>query len=307
MVLFCATLLVSEWARRGIEYLARRYGRQSHGWELAVTATCLAALFVYHNQRIYSFITHTASREFFLTADEEELRDWLRRRDASLGKYTLATASHELNYLAAYWTHADLLLPEGFPLHSVESNAEIEERMARLLAIYGATPASWLDFNLHRHVWDQWSWSRSQTPLRTTRVYVLSAPQSNCHRRQCRRQHTAQRPLAARPRGTPKSDCATTKTCVVGCTTHTWPAFTLPSRLPSGSTKARHPRRRDARRYHPRRSLSCPWQPRFERLCPRVPPRRFGSMGATGTEPIVFHQRLAANTAPHTDSMPADW
>ena len=162
MVLFCATLLVSEWARRGIEYLARRYGRQSHGWELAVTATCLAALFVYHNQRIYSFITHTASREFFFTADEEELRDWLRRRDASLGKYTLATASHELNYLAAYWTHADLLLPEGFPLHSVESNAEIEERMARLLAIYGAAPASWLDFNLHRPAWDQWSWGASR-------------------------------------------------------------------------------------------------------------------------------------------------
>ena len=138
-----------------------------------MTATCLAALFVYHNQRIYSFITHTASREFFLTADEEELRDWLRRRDASLGKYTLATASHELNYLAAYWTHADLLLPEGFPLHSVESNAEIEERMARLLAIYGATPASWLDFNLHRHVWDQWSWVPRDSSPHGTGICII--------------------------------------------------------------------------------------------------------------------------------------
>ena len=106
-----------------------------------MTATCLAALFVYHNQRIYSFITHTASREFFLTADEEELRDWLRRRDASLGKYTLATASHELNYLAAYWNHADLLLPEGFPLHSVESNAEIKSGWPVSWPSYAHRPA----------------------------------------------------------------------------------------------------------------------------------------------------------------------
>jgi len=52
---------------------------------------------------IVSSSTRLAKSSFF-TADEEHLRDWLRRRDASPGKYTLATASHELNYLAAYWT-----------------------------------------------------------------------------------------------------------------------------------------------------------------------------------------------------------
>ena len=30
--------------------------------------------------------------------------------------------------------------------------------MAKVLAIYGATPESWLAFNLNRAFWDQWSW-----------------------------------------------------------------------------------------------------------------------------------------------------
>src|SRR5690606_7746815 len=56
----------------------------------------------------------------------------------------------------------DLLLPEGFPYHDGSTNAELETRMSELLAIYGATPASWLNFTLHRHVWDQWSWAVSR-------------------------------------------------------------------------------------------------------------------------------------------------
>jgi hypothetical protein len=162
VVLFCAVVLACESTKSVVQHMAVRLRRDPRRWELALSAAFVAALFIYHNSRIHGFIKHTAGQEFFLTADEEHLRDWLRRRDKSLGQYTLATASHELNYLAAYWTHADLLLPEGFPLHSMESNAEIEERMARLLAIYGATPASWLDFNLYRHVWDQWSWGVSR-------------------------------------------------------------------------------------------------------------------------------------------------
>lgn len=130
--------------------------------EIAGTAVLLGSLFVYHNVRIHQFITKVAAREFFLTKDEEELQDWLKQRQASLGNYTLATASHELNYLCAYWTNADLLLPEGFPYHGFRSQADLESQMARVLAVYGSNPERWQEFNLYRHASDQWSWAVSR-------------------------------------------------------------------------------------------------------------------------------------------------
>jgi hypothetical protein len=159
---FCLVILVSE----TLKLLMRsRLGgwRRTLPLEITGTVALLAALLVYHNLRIYHFVKHTAAYEFFLTKDEEELGDWLRKREPSLtdpkhGNFTLATASHELNYLCAYWTNADLVLPEGFPYHNASSDDEIIDRMAKVLAIYGATPESWLAFNLNRAFWDQWSW-----------------------------------------------------------------------------------------------------------------------------------------------------
>jgi hypothetical protein len=161
MLLFAMTLLISESVKN---WLRARVGqpRRSLRWEIVGTVTLVSIIFAYHNLRIHNFVAHTAAHEYFLTKDEEELRSWLQQQEPSLGKYTLATASHELNYLCAYWTNADLMLPEGFPFHSGDSDAEIRDRMATLLAVYGATPESWLAFNLNRHVWDQWSWARSR-------------------------------------------------------------------------------------------------------------------------------------------------
>jgi hypothetical protein len=111
-------------------------------------------------------VTRTAASEFFLTEDEEHLRDWLRARPAEETR-SLATASHELNYLCAYWTNADLLLPEGFPYHTATSEDEIEDRMADLLRLYRTEPQTWIDFNTHGHSDDQWSWHESR--LRSAR------------------------------------------------------------------------------------------------------------------------------------------
>jgi hypothetical protein len=74
------------------------------------------------------------------------LRPWLEEYERRHGKFELATASVELNYLAAYWTNADLLLPSGFPYHSAADNQEIRDRALQLLHLYGATTKSWGEF-----------------------------------------------------------------------------------------------------------------------------------------------------------------
>jgi hypothetical protein len=161
VLLFCGIVVLSEAIKLIVRHIFTTAVR-SNFWEVALAGSLLAALFIYHNARIYRFVSRTVASEFFLTKDEEQLRDWLQEREQSLGDYSLVTASHELNYLCAYWTRADLLLPEGFPYHSAATNEEIEDRMAEVLRTYGATPERWLEFNLHRHVWDQWSWAESR-------------------------------------------------------------------------------------------------------------------------------------------------
>lgn len=136
--------------------------RRSRVLEIGGAVALLAALFAYHNDRIHKYITRQAAYEFFLTEDEEHLGDWLKRLDMRRDQFALATASHELNYLCAYWTDADLLLPEGFPYHSAASFDEIAARMARLLAVYRSTPQRWASFNLHQHSSDQWNWAKSR-------------------------------------------------------------------------------------------------------------------------------------------------
>ena len=175
---FCLVILISETFKLLMRSRLGGWRRTMH-FEIIGTAALLAALLVYHNLRIYHFVERTAAREFFLTKDEEELGGWLRQREPSLGdpqhrNFTLATASHELNYLCAYWTNADLMLPEGFPYHNVSPDDEIIDRMAKVLAVYGATPESWLAFNLNRAFWDQWSWVCSrQLAARHNYMYYL--------------------------------------------------------------------------------------------------------------------------------------
>src|SRR5690606_26419074 len=107
-------VIASESTKHLLRHIVRR-AELNWRWEFALSLALLGALLVYHNDRIERFIKRTASREFFLTEDLEHLRDWLRQHDHALGDYTPATASHELNHLCAYWTRADLMLPEGFP------------------------------------------------------------------------------------------------------------------------------------------------------------------------------------------------
>lgn len=141
-LLFVATLAVCEGVRTSVWRLGVR---GMSAWTAAVCASLLV-LFAYHNYRIHSFVTNVAARDFFLTADAQGMKRWLEQFDREHDRYELATASLELNYLCAYWTDADLLLPSGFPYHNGASTEEIESRTLRLLRLFNASEKSWLRF-----------------------------------------------------------------------------------------------------------------------------------------------------------------
>lgn len=141
-LLFATVLASAEWARTSLPMFTR-WNR--HTWAIVATIA-LTSLFAYHAYRTHWFVKHTARRDFFLTADAEKLRTWLQEFDRHHDSYELATASVELNFLSAFWTNADLLLPSGFPYHSAAPNQEILSRAVRLLRIYGTSAESWLKF-----------------------------------------------------------------------------------------------------------------------------------------------------------------
>ncbi|MCC7083490.1 MAG: hypothetical protein IT427_00620 [Pirellulales bacterium] len=133
-------------------------------WASAMTLG-IAILLAYHIYRINWFVSNVAARHFFLTADAERLRPWLEEFERQHGPFDLATASLELNYLAAYWTNADLLLPSGFPYHNAASNREIHDRLMQLLRLYRATPATWEQFtqSIGGRFHEAWFTSRVQS------------------------------------------------------------------------------------------------------------------------------------------------
>jgi hypothetical protein len=163
-ILFACCLAVSEsirrWLVRGVWSV-----RWSRPIELSVGLGCVLLLLGFHEHRIHRFLKNTAGREYFLTRDEERLRQWLAdysRDERGERRYLLATASPELNLLCAYWTDADLWLPSGFPYHSAASRETLETRTADLMRLYNVASQEWLDFNLHMHADDQWGWARSR-------------------------------------------------------------------------------------------------------------------------------------------------
>jgi hypothetical protein len=160
-LLFAVLLLILESGRR---IIVRRWlsPSQSRLVELSVAVICVAVLLGYHQRRIHRFIKNTASREYYLTRDAEQLHDWLDAYSRGRGRYSLATASPELNLLCAYWTDADLWLPSGFPYHCGSSREKLEQRTADMMRLYNASPERWLSFNLHMHADDQWSWAQSR-------------------------------------------------------------------------------------------------------------------------------------------------
>lgn len=165
-LLLVLILLAGEALHRVV--LWRGWRRQHSGgaaqrtWtRIVVVGIC--GLFVVHQLKIERFIRKVASREFFLTADAEQFRDWLQDYERRKGAFSLATVSHELNYLCAYWTDADLLLPEGFPYHNAADNAEIRQQVASLLRVYGATPESWRQFARPGEGRFQQDWRESRT------------------------------------------------------------------------------------------------------------------------------------------------
>jgi hypothetical protein len=104
-------------------------------------------------------------QEYFLTKDAEALRPWLEEYGRTHKQYSLATVSTELNYLCAYWTNADLMLPSGFPYHSLESNKKIRQRTVELLRLYNIQPDAWTKFaspreNFYFHI--AWRTSRAE-------------------------------------------------------------------------------------------------------------------------------------------------
>lgn len=196
MLLFALLVVVME----ALRSMLRLWLRTPQAWragQVLLTVLFLTGLLGYHTYRIQRFVRNVAAREFFLTRDEEELKTWLQQRESTLGSYSLATASHELNYLCAYWSRADLWLPEGFPYHGVWTQEEIEQRTARVLALYGATSRRWEEFTLDGHAWDQWSWAQSRLlSARHGYLYYL------LHRGLMVQGEVAQPPLTEEPRQT---------------------------------------------------------------------------------------------------------
>lgn len=140
----------------------RPAGTAARTWSMIVVLG-ISGLFLIHQLKIERFIRKVASREFFLTAEAEQFRDWLQDYERRKGAFSLATASHELNYLCAYWTDADLLLPEGFPYHNAADNEDIRRRVVNLLRVYGATPESWRKFARPGEGRFQQDWRESRT------------------------------------------------------------------------------------------------------------------------------------------------
>ncbi len=157
-LLFALVLVGAEWVRTSLPAMVPRLARS---WPLLV-AIALGSLFAYHSYRMHWFVAHTARRDFFLTADAQGLRPWLDAFDRQHDQYELATASVELNFLCAFWTNADLLLPSGFPYHHGGTNQEIQDRAIQLLRLYGATQESWLRFThpTNERYQDLWTKSR---------------------------------------------------------------------------------------------------------------------------------------------------
>jgi hypothetical protein len=114
-LIFALMLAIGEWLNKGVPVISSRLTTRIRVSWPATVAVLLSALFVYHNYAIHRFVQNVAARDFFLTADGEGAIRWLKELDRRHDRYELATASIELNYLSAYWTNADLLLPSGFP------------------------------------------------------------------------------------------------------------------------------------------------------------------------------------------------
>ncbi|MCE9547694.1 MAG: hypothetical protein K8T25_19665 [Planctomycetia bacterium] len=161
-LLFMLLLGVFELVRGIVVEVGRPFGRWRLRWGMVMTVA-LVGLFVYHQIRIQRFVRQNASRDYFLTKDQEALRPWLAQFDREHPRYTLATASPELNYLCAYWTHADLLLPSGFPYHTLATNADIEHQAVDLLRLYNTSPDAWRKFTTMLpgiHFTEHWRKSR---------------------------------------------------------------------------------------------------------------------------------------------------
>ncbi|MCC7083489.1 MAG: hypothetical protein IT427_00615 [Pirellulales bacterium] len=161
VLLFSLVLVLLDWLHCGLRQLGEKIPRLACVSGL-VTAALLASLLAYHEYRIHWFRANVVAKEYFLTKSAEALRPWLEQYDREHQQFTLATVSPELNYLSAYWTNADLLLPSGFPYHTLEDNASIHARALRLLRLYRVSPEKWTAFATPRRIQFQNYWRTSR-------------------------------------------------------------------------------------------------------------------------------------------------
>jgi hypothetical protein len=164
IVLFSLMLVLVSSMQRGLVLLAKRIPKLARA-SVITTAALLVGLLAYHEYRIHWFRVNAVGKEYFLTKEAEALRPWLEEYGRKHKKYSLATVSTELNYLCAYWTDADLMLPSGFPYHSLESNKKIRQRTVDLLRLYNVEPDTWTKFtspreNFYFHI--AWRKSRAE-------------------------------------------------------------------------------------------------------------------------------------------------
>lgn len=156
LVLFSLGLVLLDSLQHGLRQIAAKLPQLAPVSAFA-TVGLLVALLGYHEYRIHWFRVNAVGQEYFLTKDAEALRPWLEQYGQTHKQFSLATVSPELNYLCAYWTDADLLLPSGFPYHSLQSNKSIRQQTLDLLHLYRVTSEAWTtfaepkDISFHNH------------------------------------------------------------------------------------------------------------------------------------------------------------
>jgi hypothetical protein len=128
----------------------------------SVGIVLLLAFLAVNAHRTELFVREVAAQHAALPRKLERLGAAIRCLDRAKLVPEAATASHEINYLLAYWSNANLLLPEGFPLQNAESNTAIEQATADLLHLYGATSDRWRSFAVLNDAVNVSRWERSR-------------------------------------------------------------------------------------------------------------------------------------------------
>jgi hypothetical protein len=157
--LFC--LLLGAAARQAAYRLRERMGEKGKLFSPTVLWVApLIAFLLYGQVRTVLFLREQGLG-YALPRDLEGLQDWTKTLPNQGKGLRIATLAPETNFLLAYWTDADLLLPSGFPYHDIESNEQITDRVAAVLRLYHVDANRIEHRFASHHPRDLWQWKKA--------------------------------------------------------------------------------------------------------------------------------------------------